>query len=122
MYYRDTSLAMVVFAMDNAQSLYDVNMWHDEMVKNSGQDVKFLLVGNKSDCSELQVTEEEIAKVANKLKCEYIITSAKTNSNIKEAFQKLADMLNLNALDELTDIEFEDLDTVPADSDSGKCC
>ena len=49
-----------------------------------------VLVGNKKDLKDRQVKFEEAKQLADLWGIEYIETSAKTNLNCKEAFEKLA--------------------------------
>jgi GTPase SAR1 family protein len=63
----------------------------DEKQEDGGDDVALILVGTKSDMVEkLQVTEVEGQALAAKHQMRFFATSAKFNSNVKEAFDALA--------------------------------
>jgi len=52
-----------------------------------GHRVPIVLVGNKSDCaSEREVSREEGAALAREMGCDFFETSAKTRSNLEEAY------------------------------------
>ena len=65
---------------------------HDRVLKGKhGTKCPILLVGNKQDLeNERQVSYAEAKQQADAWGIEYIETSAKTNFNCKEAFEKLA--------------------------------
>ena len=50
-----------------------------------------MLVGNKSDIEERQVTTEEAEELAEKNAIKYIETSAVTGGNVVEAFKVLSE-------------------------------
>ncbi|MFX1591211.1 MAG: hypothetical protein ACFFCL_00835 [Promethearchaeota archaeon] len=50
-----------------------------------------MLIGNKSDLTEqIQITESDLKRIADKYKIHYIMTSAKTGENVEEAFLYIA--------------------------------
>ncbi len=57
--------------------------------ENSGEDVPFILVGNKSDLNDQVITTEEAQKYADSVGQEYFETSSKTGFNINEVFEAL---------------------------------
>ena len=90
-YYRDAVGVMVVFAFNNHKSLEGLEEWIADARNYCHPKVRILLVGNKIDLeNERKVSKAEIEQFAKYHKLEYIETSAKTNSNVKEAFHKAA--------------------------------
>jgi len=60
------------------------------MPSTEGQDIPMILVGNKSDEEDHRKIKKETGqKYVDELfrECSFIETSAKTNSNVQEAFQ-----------------------------------
>ena len=59
-FYRNTSLAMVVYAINSRESFNHINDWHNEIKIYSNPDVKIILIGNKSDLKdEREISYEE---------------------------------------------------------------
>ena len=94
-FYRNASLAMIVFAINSRQSFINVNSWLNEIKLKSNPDIKIVLVGNKADLeNQREVSYEE----AEKLKDEngflfYKEASAKSGLNSKEIFEEAAKIL-----------------------------
>ena len=83
---------LLVFAINERESFELIKGKHDRVIKGKhGVKCPILLVGNKHDLAEeRQVTQEEANQLAQSWGIEYIETSAKTNFNCKEAFERLA--------------------------------
>ena len=83
---------LLVFAINDKESFNLLKGKHDRVLKGKhGVKCPILLVGNKQDLeNERQVTYSEAKAQADSWGIEYIETSAKTNFNCKEAFEKLA--------------------------------
>ena len=65
-FYRNSSLAMMVYSIDSRDSFIHLNTWIKEVKLQSHPDVKVILIGNKCDLEEKrQITYEE-AKVDRK--------------------------------------------------------
>jgi GTPase SAR1 family protein len=83
---------LLVFAINDSESFELLKVKHERVLKGKhGAKCPILLVGNKQDLdNERKVTHDEAKKLADSWGVEYIETSAKTNFNCKEAFEKLA--------------------------------
>ena len=83
---------LLVFAINDAESFELLKGKHDRVLKGKhGVKCPILLVGNKQDLeSERKVNHADAKQLADSWGVEYIETSAKTNFNCKEAFEKLA--------------------------------
>ena len=81
-----------MFAINDKESFNLLKGKHDRVLKGKhGIKCPILLVGNKQDLeNERQVTYAEAKDQADLWGIEYIETSAKTNENCKEAFERLA--------------------------------
>jgi GTPase KRas len=72
-------------SFNEVQSLYD----HILRVKDMSK-VPFVLIGNKCDLTdEREVPLEKGKELAEQLSCPFMESSAKTNTNVSEAFQEL---------------------------------
>ena len=83
---------LLVFALNDRESFDLIKNKRDRILKGKhGENTPMVLVGNKYDLSsERKVQTEEAKSLADQWKIEYIETSALTNHNVKEAFNKLA--------------------------------
>ena len=82
---------LLVFAINDKESFSLLRSKRERILKGKhGQKTPMLLVGNKQDLKDRQVKFEEAKQLADLWDIEYIETSAKTNYNCQEAFEKLA--------------------------------
>ena len=94
-FYRNASLAMLVYAINSRESFLHINQWLKEVRIQSHPDVKIILIGNKKDLeNERNVTVEEAEKFKEENQILYFEeTSAKTGINAKEVFTEAAKIL-----------------------------
>ena len=94
-FYRNASLAMLVYAINSRDSFLHINQWLKEVRIQSHPDVKIILIGNKKDLeNERNVTYEEAQKFKEENQILYFEeTSAKTGINAKEVFSEAAKIL-----------------------------
>ena len=84
---------LLVFAINDLESFEALKGKYERVMKgkHNQNSSPLLLVGNKNDLENERRVEFDVAKkLADSWNCEYIETSAKTNNNCKEAFEKLA--------------------------------
>lgn len=102
-FYRNASLAILVYSIDNLKSFEDLGLWINDIKTNTNPDVKIFLIGNKSDLNEAREVPTEKAEQFmkdNDLKL-FLESSAKTGLNINKLFAEAAIFLYeefLNAL------------------------
>ena len=94
-FYRNASLAMMVYAINSRESFFHINQWLKEVRLQSHPDVKIILIGNKSDLeNERVVSTEEARKYKEENQILYFEeTSAKSGLNTKEVFAEAARIL-----------------------------
>ena len=51
-YYKNASLAVIVYAINDKNSFEDIEMWIKEVRTYSNPDIKLFLIGNKKDLEE----------------------------------------------------------------------
>ena len=79
---------LLVFALNDKESFNIIKSKRERVLKGKhGQETPMVLVGNKQDLKDRQVSYEEAKQLADLWKIEYIETSAKTGLNCKEAFE-----------------------------------
>ena len=94
-FYRNASLAMMVYSINSRESFIHINQWLKEVRLQSHPDVKIILIGNKADLiNERTVTYEEAKKFKEENQLLYFEeASAKTGINSKEVFTEAARIL-----------------------------
>ncbi|XP_045452017.1 ras-related protein Rab-9A [Melitaea cinxia] len=103
-FYRGTDICILAYAIDDRSSFNNIKTWLNEFlhyagVKNGIEKFPFIVVGNKSDVSskDREVSYDQLKRWCEENKiATYLETSAKTNSNVLEAFslavQRWADL------------------------------
>ena len=96
-FYRNSSLAVLVYSIDNAESFDNLDLWLKELKTYSSPDAKVFLIGNKADLESKRVIEREMGekyKEDNNLDF-FMETSAKTGFNAQKLFIEAAKVLYL---------------------------
>ena len=91
-FYKNSSLAIMVYAINDRESFHNLDSWLKELKKESSPDAKVILIGNKNDLeSERQVTYEEGEQYCKDYNfISFYETSAKTGFNSQKVFIKAA--------------------------------
>ena len=94
-FYRNSSLAMMVYAINNKESFNHIKSWLKEVKLQSNPDVKIFLIGNKSDLDKERKVKEEDARIFMEENGIHFFseTSAKNGINAKEVFVGAAKLL-----------------------------
>ncbi|XP_061153722.1 RAB6B, member RAS oncogene family a isoform X3 [Syngnathus typhle] len=93
-YIRDSTVAVVVYDITNANSFRQTTKWIDDVRTERGSDVIVMLVGNKTDLAEKrQISVKEGEQQAKELSVMFTETSAKTGHNVKQLFRRVASAL-----------------------------
>ena len=94
-FYRNSSLAIMVYAINSKESFKNIDMWLRELRMHSNPDAKVFLIGNKIDLeAERQVSKEEGEQFCkdNKINL-FLESSAKTGVNAQNIFIQAAKVL-----------------------------
>ncbi|XP_049579506.1 RAB6B, member RAS oncogene family a isoform X2 [Syngnathus scovelli] len=93
-YIRDSTVAVVVYDITNANSFRQTTKWIDDVRTERGSDVIVMLVGNKTDLADKrQISVKEGEQQAKELSVMFTETSAKTGHNVKQLFRRVASAL-----------------------------
>ena len=94
-FYRNTSLAIIVYAVNNKQSFENIGIWLKELKINSNPDVKLFLIGNKIDLDDKRIIKTEEGEAYSKENNfnKFIETSAKSGINAQQIFIEAAKIL-----------------------------
>ena len=92
-FLRNADGVILVFDLTQKDTFEQMKQWLND-VNEICDDVKIIILGNKSDLKDERKVEEESAKnFAEKLNYKYFETSAKEGTNIENAFKAMADLL-----------------------------
>jgi Ras-related protein Rab-1A len=93
-YYRGAHGIIVVYDVTDMESFNNVKQWLHEIDRYACENVNKLLVGNKSDLTAKRVVSTEQGKeFADSLGIEFLETSAKTSTNVEQAFLTMASQI-----------------------------
>ena len=94
-FYRNSSLAILVYSIDNKESFEHVENWLNELKAQASPDVRIFLVGNKADLEDKrQISKEEALKYKNEQTLDlFMESSAKTGYNARNVLVEAAKML-----------------------------
>ncbi|XP_056005800.1 ras-related protein Rab6 isoform X8 [Ostrea edulis] len=126
-YIRDSSVAVVVYDITNANSFQQTSKWIDDVRTERGSDVIIMLVGNKTDLSDKrQITTEEGERKAKELSVMFIETSAKAGYNVKQLFRRVAAALpgmeqTETKKGEMTEVKLKDTGPTEPEHKEGGC-
>ena len=94
-----------------------------EVKNHANQNFSIIVLGNKCDVEDREVTLEEAENFAKKINSKVYEVSAKTGCNVAEAFDEIARLTYEKDKDgklmQRDSIRFEDVDT---DKKKKKCC
>jgi small GTP-binding protein len=94
-FYRNSSLAIIVYAIDNEESFNNIEIWLNELKTKGNPDISIILVGNKLDLEDKrEITKEMYSDFCDNNNIKYFFeTSAKTGFNAKNVFIEAAKIL-----------------------------
>ena len=85
-FYKNTSLALVVYDINDQNSFDSLNNWIKDIIEHTSEDLPIFMVGNKCDLEKI-VSSEDAKSFADSNRIEYFSEcSAKTGYNVKETF------------------------------------
>jgi len=88
-YYRGAHGIVLVYDVSNPQSFESIQTWLDEATVYLHSEVPKLLVGNKIDQPQREVSTEVAEAFATKHGMDFIETSAKSEFHVKELFEQM---------------------------------
>ncbi len=89
--FKGSDGALLVCDLTRKETLYSIShYWLPILERVAG--VPAILLANKSDLENWDVTYEDVENFANQLGMPFMLTSAKTGENVEEAFRELARM------------------------------
>ena len=94
-FYRNSSLAVLIYAIDNKESFNHVENWLNDLKSQASPDVRIFLVGNKADLEEdRKISKEEGEKYKEDQHLDlFMEASAKTGHNARNVLVEAAKIL-----------------------------
>jgi len=89
-FYNGANAAFIVVDRTRLETLGGIKIWLEDIKKSIQQRIPVVIVGNKSDLSDLNVNEAQIEQAAGEFGFHYILTSAKTGENVQDCFNYIA--------------------------------
>ena len=90
-YYRGAQGICLLYDITATSSFQSITKWHEESNKYLSESIPKLLIGNKADLnSSREISHEQGAELAESYGMEFIETSAKNGTGVKEAFEMMA--------------------------------
>ncbi len=86
-FYSGADCAFIVFDLTNRSTFETIEDWADDIKKSVQKKMPTIIIANKNDLEEKQVSYEEVEAKAKELGFLSIDTSAKLGTNVAEAFQ-----------------------------------
>jgi small GTP-binding protein len=120
-YYRDAKIALIVFDLTNPSTLKSVNDWHTRLLDANQSPVVVVLVGNKLDLPNRQVSRDQGEAVAAEIKALYREASAMTGKGVTEVFEDACEQyLQANPAGKRRPAS--DVDLANATNEKSGCC
>ena len=95
-YYRDGQRAILVYDVTDRNTFFKLDTWLSELHTYCNKyDIVKMLVGNKIDLPNRQVSTEEGLEFARRHQTLYIESSAKTADGVKFCFEELVRKVSL---------------------------
>ena len=104
-YYKNTACAIIVYEISNKKSFENISSWIEECKNTAPKSILMVLVGNKCDLDNREVTEEEGREFAEKNGMLFFETSALTGKNVEEVFKQATANIALNIKEGLYDLK-----------------
>lgn len=91
-YYRSSSVAVLVYDVTSLTSLESLKEWRSEVISKAPPDIKLVVIGNKADLVDERVVQEAAGQELSKQLGATLFAevSAESGSGISEIFAKIA--------------------------------
>jgi len=91
-YFKGAFFAILVFSMSDSKSFQSLENWMSQIYEHADQTISIVIVGNKCDMQNPQVSEEEAKRWARQKQIEVFFVSAKSGINIRLIMEHVAEV------------------------------
>lgn len=88
-YFQSSDGFIIGYDITSRSSFINVSTWLNEIREYAPEEIQKILIGNKCDLSEREVSTEEGKKLAEENGMKFYETSAKNDINVKEVFESI---------------------------------
>ena len=88
-YYKNSICAMIVYDITNKDTFDNIKNWLNEIHNQSPKNVLIVLIGNKIDLDDRDISTEDAKKFAQENNFKYFETSAKSGIGVDELFREI---------------------------------
>ena len=121
MYYRNCTVAVLVYAINDTATFEALDMWLKELAEKVKPMPIVYVVGNKCDLEDERVVDtEQAAAFASARNAEFVETSAKTGQGVAELFASIA--MKVGQIEEPDEEPVRVLEPSPTDDEEKKGC
>lgn len=122
-YYKGANGVILTYDVTDLHSFKGIQNWMKQIDENASADVKKILIGNKCDKENREVTYEEGLQFANEYKLPFFEASARTNKNVNEIFDHITKELIKYDLEHKREVKNLDAKKLKNEKVSnGGCC
>ena len=89
-FYSGANAGFIVVDRSRPENQKSIEKWYNEIKESVSKNIPIVIVGNKSNLSDIVVSEKVIKDIADKHGFHYILTSAKTGENVNDSFLYIA--------------------------------
>ncbi|QEE16516.1 GTP-binding protein [Promethearchaeum syntrophicum] len=89
-FYQGANFAFLVFDISRKKTFEKIDSWEKDLETSINRQLSVILIANKTDLETHEVDLEEIKQKATELNCPYLLCSARTGSNVMDAFRYAA--------------------------------
>ncbi|XP_030850342.1 ras and EF-hand domain-containing protein isoform X2 [Strongylocentrotus purpuratus] len=101
-YFRKADGIVILYDVTSETSFLNIRNWMNSIEETTDGHVVKMLLGNKCDCTEDRQIKEEVGhSLSESYKCDFYEVSAKTGSNVTEAFTSMSKLLLLKEDEEI---------------------
>lgn len=119
LYLRDSDLVVLVFSMASAESFRSLDFWFEHIRTDTKLRCPVIVVGNKVDLDP-EISEADVKHWCQNHQCAPVFVSAKTNANVNNLFQFIAELLSSIASPKTSPAKEAVAD--PAPEKTKQCC
>ena len=89
-FYQGANFAFLVFDITRKDTFEKIHSWEKDLETSINRRLSVILIANKTDLENSEVTLEDIEQKASSLNCPYLLCSARSGSNVNDAFRYAA--------------------------------